>query len=102
MRAKIPPCGCSTQTSLEKMRRASWSVILKSPRSRPGYVGKLAPEEIAEILAKACGHWGSGAEYLFNTVCKLEERGIHDRYLWQLQRLVADRIVSDQRLLQRP
>ncbi|OWW20178.1 gamma-glutamylcyclotransferase [Noviherbaspirillum denitrificans] len=61
-------------------------------RTARAYVGKLSPEETAEVLVKACGHWGSGAEYLFNTVCKLEERGIHDRYLWQLQRLVAERI----------
>lgn len=70
-------------------------------RESPSYVGKLAPEQIAEILARACGHWGSGAEYLFNTVCRLEERGIHDRYLWQLQRLVAERIASDQGPLSR-
>lgn len=63
-------------------------------RNAQSYVGKLTPEEIADCLAKACGHWGSGAEYLFNTVKKLEERGIHDRYLWQLQRLVAQRIAS--------
>lgn len=68
-------------------------------RNAPSYVGKLKPEEIADTLAKACGHWGSGAEYLFNTVRKLEERGIHDRYLWQLQRLVAQRIASIQRTL---
>ncbi|HYD95202.1 MAG TPA: gamma-glutamylcyclotransferase [Noviherbaspirillum sp.] len=66
-------------------------------RESPAYVGKLAPGQIAEILARACGHWGSGAEYLFHTVCRLEERGIHDRYLWQLQQLVAEQIASDQR-----
>jgi cation transport protein ChaC len=32
------------------------------------------------------------AEYLFSTVSKLEESGIHDRNLWRLQRLVAERI----------
>ena len=58
------------------------------------YVGRLRPEEIANILASACGHWGSGAEYLHNTVAHLEEHGIHDRKLWRLQRLVAARIES--------
>ena len=66
-------------------------------RESPAYVGKLAPGQIAEVLSQACGHWGSGAEYLFNTVCRLEQHGIHDRYLWQLQRLVAERLASDQR-----
>jgi cation transport protein ChaC len=45
--------------------------------------------ETAEILAKACGHWGTGAEYLMHTVAHLEERGIHDPYLWKLQQMVA-------------
>jgi glutathione-specific gamma-glutamylcyclotransferase len=56
------------------------------------YVGKLSTEEVADTLAKACGHWGSCAEYLHNTVAHLEEHGIHDRGLWKLQELVAGRI----------
>jgi glutathione-specific gamma-glutamylcyclotransferase len=56
------------------------------------YAGKVSPEETASLLAKACGHWGSCAEYLHNTVMHLEERGIHDRNLWRLQALVAERI----------
>lgn len=64
-------------------------------RGSRAYTGKLAPEEIAAVLSRACGHWGSGAEYLFNTVRKLEEHGMHDRYLWRLQRLVARRIALD-------
>jgi cation transport protein ChaC len=61
-------------------------------RQSPAYVGRLAPEDVAAILAKSCGHWGSGAEYLHNTVMHLEENGIHDRNLWRLQKLVAARI----------
>ncbi len=61
-------------------------------RRARAYCGKLSPEETADILAKACGHWGSGAEYLMNTVAQLEARGIHDRHLWLLQELVAARI----------
>lgn len=64
-------------------------------RESKSYIGKLAPEQIAETLTKACGHWGSGAEYLFNTVSLLEQHGIHDRYLWRLQRLVAERLALD-------
>jgi len=56
------------------------------------YCGKLNPEEIAGVLASACGHWGSCAEYLYNTVGHLEAHGIRDRNLWRLQELVADRI----------
>lgn len=64
-------------------------------RESRAYVGRLTPEEIARTLSRACGHWGSGAEYLFNTVQKLEEHGIHDRYLWKLQQLVAEHIAED-------
>ncbi|HEX6094079.1 MAG TPA: gamma-glutamylcyclotransferase [Dongiaceae bacterium] len=48
--------------------------------------------EVARILARACGHVGSGAEYLFHTVSKLEEFGIRDDTLWQLQEMVAEEI----------
>jgi cation transport protein ChaC len=61
-------------------------------RQSPLYVGKLDPETVADILASACGHWGSGAEYLYNTVHHLNERGIHDSNLWRLQQLVAARL----------
>ncbi len=44
------------------------------------------------MLARACGHIGSGAEYLYNTVSHLEAFGIHDRNLWRLQELVADEV----------
>ncbi len=53
---------------------------------------KLPPEETARRIARACGHLGSNAAYLYNTVVKLEEFGIHDRNLWHLQRLVAQEI----------
>lgn len=51
-------------------------------------------ENVARVLARACGHVGSGAEYLYNTVSHLEEFGIRDRNLWRLQELVADEIRS--------
>jgi cation transport protein ChaC len=61
-------------------------------RSSPLYAGRLSPDEVAEVLSRACGHWGTGAEYLLNTVSHLEAKGIHDSHLWRLQRLVAERI----------
>ena len=61
-------------------------------RQSPAYVGRLPDEEIADVLARACGHWGTGAEYLLNTVTNLEAKGVHDSNLWRLQRLVAERI----------
>jgi glutathione-specific gamma-glutamylcyclotransferase len=58
----------------------------------PLYAGRLSPDAVADVLAVACGHWGTGAEYLLNTVSHLEKKGIHDGNLWSLQRLVAERI----------
>lgn len=56
------------------------------------YVGGITRDEAADILARACGSWGSGAEYLLNTVSHLEAKGIHDEELWLLQEVVARRI----------
>lgn len=61
-------------------------------RASPYYAGRLAAEEVARVLARACGHWGTGAEYLLNTVSQLEARGIRDAGLWRLQALVAAEI----------
>jgi cation transport protein ChaC len=61
-------------------------------RASPLYAGRLPLEAVADVLARACGHWGTGAEYLLNTVSHLEAKGIHDRNLWRLQQLVAERI----------
>jgi cation transport protein ChaC len=62
------------------------------PVEVPCYSGNLPPHHVASVLARACGHWGSGADYLYNTVRHLEEMGIHDEGLWHLQGLVAAEI----------
>lgn len=56
------------------------------------YVAHLSQAELADVLASAVGFRGSMADYLFSTVSKLEELGIHDATLWRLQELVAERI----------
>lgn len=56
------------------------------------YIGKLPAQKVARRLARAAGHVGSGAYYLFQTVAKLEEHGIHDTSLWHLQQLVAEEL----------
>ncbi|WP_375452438.1 gamma-glutamylcyclotransferase [uncultured Devosia sp.] len=69
-----------------------WALTFAMNRRSPRYIGGLSPEATADVLATACGFRGSMADYLHATVLKLEELGIHDRYLWRLQGLVADRI----------
>ncbi len=63
-------------------------------RAAKAYAGKLSPDEVADVLSYSCGHWGPGAEYLYHTVAHLEAKGIHDRHLWQLQELVAQKIAA--------
>jgi cation transport protein ChaC len=70
------------------------AIAFTANAERPNYAGDLGIEEIADTLAVACGHWGSGAEYLHETVKSLEASGIHDDYLWRLQELVAQRIMA--------
>ena len=49
-------------------------------------------DRVAHVLARACGHLGSGAEYLFHTVRELERHDFQDGSLWRLQHLVAEEI----------
>jgi cation transport protein ChaC len=58
------------------------------------YAGRIDLETTADVLATACGHWGTCAEYLMHTVQHLDALGIHDSYLWRLQEMVAARIAA--------
>lgn len=62
-----------------------------SPKQSP-LTGKVPLHEAAALITQACGPAGSCAEYLHRTVLDLAERQIFDRNLWQLQRLVAERL----------
>ena len=58
------------------------------------YTGKLPLDEVARVLARAAGHWGSCANYLYQTITRLEHHGIHDSGLWRLQEMVAREIAK--------
>lgn len=75
-------------TEAGRIRALTFAMNRKSGR----YVKGLSDGELADVLASACGFRGSMAEYLFATVSHLEELGIHDRHLWRMQELVAERI----------
>lgn len=68
------------------------AIAFVCPRNSPAFIGGLSMEETAEKLAVAVGYLGSMAEYIHNTVTHLEVLGIHDRHLWRMQELVAERI----------
>jgi cation transport protein ChaC len=92
-------------TTVEDISMVRWSTVwtYKGPvralvfwagPEGPGISCKLPLPHIAWTLARACGHGGSGAGYLYHTVVQLEHLGIRDSFLWQLQQLVAAEILS--------
>jgi cation transport protein ChaC len=58
------------------------------------YARKLPIDKVAHVLARAAGHWGSCAQYLFKTATMLEEHGIRDRNIWRIQSLAAREILE--------
>jgi cation transport protein ChaC len=58
-------------------------------RKKPGYTGRLDDREIVSIALKACGHYGTCADYLVQTATSLEGAGIADPRLSRLAKLVA-------------
>jgi glutathione-specific gamma-glutamylcyclotransferase len=89
-----PPSNVPRWVEVRTPEGAVRALAFTMNRAGRAYAGKLPPEEVADILSKAVGHWGSGAEYLLQTVTHLAEAGIHDRNLGRLQRLVAERIAA--------
>jgi cation transport protein ChaC len=87
-RAGIPARWISVRTEGGPLRAIAFPVN----RSSPAYLPGLTEDTVATALATACGERGSMAEYLHSTIVHLEQRGIHDAYLWRLQAMVAERI----------
>jgi cation transport protein ChaC len=84
----FPPRWIKVTTAEEPLTALTFAIDRKSGR----YVNGLGDEALADVLATACGFRGSMAEYLLATVTHLEALGIHDRHLWRMQELVAERI----------
>jgi glutathione-specific gamma-glutamylcyclotransferase len=84
----FPPRWIKVTTPQGPLKALTFAMNRKSGR----YVSELDDEATADMLATACGFRGSMAEYLHATVEHLEQMGIHDRHLWRLQHLTAERI----------
>lgn len=89
-----PPGNMPRWVEVEGPQGTITAIAFTANSERANYAGNLPIEQTADILAIACGHWGSCADYLRQTVQSLEASGIHDEYLWRLQELVADRIAE--------
>lgn len=63
-------------------------------RDRPGYAGRLPPEQVVERLIHGRGHFGTGLEYLRSTIDGLAAAGIRDPNLIRLEAL-ARRALGD-------
>jgi cation transport protein ChaC len=87
-----PPTNVGRWISVQIEGTAAVALAFVAERTGRAYDGRRSHEEIAAILARAAGHWGSAAAYLHRTVTMLEEHEIHDRNLWSIQRLVASEI----------
>ncbi len=84
-----PPGNCPHWIDVEAGNQELRAIAFTANPESQNYVGGLTLDEVAACLSVACGHWGSGAEYLLQTVSALEAAGIHDPYLWTLQDRVA-------------
>ena len=70
------------------------AIAFTADPSFPLYCPEPPEADVAAILASAVGHVGTMADYLLNTVTELETAGVHDAYLWRLQKLVAERLAQ--------
>jgi cation transport protein ChaC len=91
-------------TDLECIDMARWievsigeethkAIVFWAGPSGRGISSGLPLATVAHRLAHACGHYGSSAEYLYNTVSHLESLGIEDPNLWEIQALAAQEIL---------
>jgi cation transport protein ChaC len=84
VRVDAAPCDASRGCK-EELRALAFVVN----RGHPNYAGRLAVDDVVRSLAGACGHIGTSAEYLHNTVAALAAHGLRDTYLERLRDRLA-------------
>ena len=89
-----PPTNVPRRIDVSTAEGRLKALAFVASRSGAAYAGKKPLSDVARVLSRAAGHWGSAAQYAFNTIRKLEEHGIRDRNLWQIQKLMAAEIRS--------
>lgn len=71
------------------------ALIFPIDRQTEFYVTPVTETQLVTSLSTAAGDHGTMADYLLQTVTHLQDRGLHDGYLWRLQRAVARQIETD-------
>ena len=89
-----PPGNRPRWIDVEAEGRVLRAIAFTANPESPNYAGGLSLEAVAACLSEACGHWGTGADYLLQTTMALEREGIHEPYLWALQERVA-KLIED-------
>jgi glutathione-specific gamma-glutamylcyclotransferase len=84
VRIEAAPCAASHGCK-EELRALAFVVN----REHPNYAGRLPIDKVVRALADACGHIGSSADYLHNTVAALAAHGLRDVYLERLTERLA-------------
>lgn len=87
-----PPTNVPRWISVKTESGILRALAFVAARDGKAYAGKLPMERVAHVLARAAGHWGSAAQYLFRTVTMLKEHGIRDRNMSRIESLVAQEI----------
>ncbi|MGE8067715.1 gamma-glutamylcyclotransferase [Pseudomonas sp. NPDC089569] len=87
-----PPTNVARWISVKTEAGPLRALAFVAARDGKAYAGKLPVGEVAQVLARAAGHWGSAAQYLFRTVTMLREQGIRDRNMSRIESLVAEEI----------
>jgi cation transport protein ChaC len=54
------------------------AICYMADRAHPQYAGRLSLDKQAELVLAAAGLSGTNIDYVLNTVCHLEEAGVHD------------------------
>jgi len=83
---RIEAAACEASHGCREELRALTFVV---NRGHANYAGRLPLDVVTRALAAACGHIGSSAEYLHNTVAALAAHGLRDAYLERLTEHLA-------------
>ena len=72
---------------LDDARRVT-ALVFIADHSHPQYAGDLSVEKAATVVRRARGEGGANADYIANTVAHLDELGIADKLLHEVDALV--------------